>query len=742
MQKSSRKKRMGFWSMLLAIIVLCQGNGLTVLAETVSGNEAAEEVIQTVSGEMEYNQTEEGEQNGTDEGNGEFAVVKTGEVPEGTPENPTHICTMQDDGTDTTEWSYVYFGSYPKSIVTDRQMIEAIEAKIAEIASEGSDYAGTKADTGTDVWVDGIKYRRITIRDVNSTENWLENYEKYRYYKWERIKWRVLQNDGTNLFLMADEILDCQNYNSTSQNTMWLMSTIRTWLNSSFYHTAFNSGEQNAIISWNVENVNNPMTGLEAGGYTEDRIYLLSIAEAMNSIYGFCEKYDTRSVSRQLICSDYAYARGTYRAAGDVKGWWWLRSPGVDYDKAASVHRRGFIITDGEKVNSSNTGVAPVLHIKLSSDVWFMEDDGTSGEGGEDTVESTVTGYHGCYDGKAHGITVTVTDPADGKLTYSTDGIHYSEEAPQFVDVGTYTVYYKIQKDGYRTATGSDTVAITKRNITIAAENQTVLQDSNIEQNRYKVSSGSLAEGDKISGIILTPNTSEPTEQGNIHINGAKMVNAACKDVTANYHITYADGRLVVICNTFFVRAEAKISKNTLTITWKKIDGAEGYDIFAAPCGKNKQMVKRKTVNSSKTSATLKKISGKKISMKTPYKVCVKAYRNINGKKEYIGKSLSLHLVGSENKTYTNTKTIKISKSSYSLETGKTVKIKASIVKQDKRKKLLLKEHGAKLRYTSSNTSIATVSSTGKIKAVKKGTCYVYVTALNGISKKIKVTVK
>ena len=39
-------------------------------------------------------------------------------------------------------------------------------------------------------------------------------------------------------------------------------------------------------------------------------------------------------------------------------------------------------------------------------------------------------------------------------------------------------------------------------------------------------------------------------------------------------------------------------------------------------------------------------------------------------------------------------------------------------------------------------TDVATVTNKGVIKGKKKGTCYIYVYAQNGISKKVKVTVK
>ena len=50
--------------------------------------------------------------------------------------------------------------------------------------------------------------------------------------------------------------------------------------------------------------------------------------------------------------------------------------------------------------------------------------------------------------------------------------------------------------------------------------------------------------------------------------------------------------------------------------------------------------------------------------------------------------------------------------------------------------------HEAKFRYASSNKKVAKVSRKGKIIAVGKGECIVYVYAVNGSAKKIKVTVE
>ena len=57
-------------------------------------------------------------------------------------------------------------------------------------------------------------------------------------------------------------------------------------------------------------------------------------------------------------------------------------------------------------------------------------------------------------------------------------------------------------------------------------------------------------------------------------------------------------------------------------------------------------------------------------------------------------------------------------------------------------KKKALNHLTKKERFITSNAKVATVSSAGVIKAVRKGTCTVYVMSENGVCAKIKVTVK
>ena len=158
----------------------------------------------------------------------------------------------------------------------------------------------------------------------------------------------------------------------------------------------------------------------------------------------------------------------------------------------------------------------------------------------------TASDYSGTYDGQAHSIDVSVTNPAGTKITYGEDGINYSEENPKYTDAGEYTVYYKIEKANYDTIKGSKTVNISRKVVTITAGNQSVVWNHNIDQTKYKVSG--LAGGDSITDITLTPSTSALTDNGIITISNVKIGN--CKDVTHSYNILVVNGRLEITHDT------------------------------------------------------------------------------------------------------------------------------------------------------------------------------------------------
>ena len=183
-----------------------------------------------------------------------------------------------------------------------------------------------------------------------------------------------------------------------------------------------------------------------------------------------------------------------------------------------------------------------------------------------------------------------------------------------------------------------------------------------------------------------------------------------------------------------------KQTKSSVTLKWKAVSGASAYVIYGSKCGNSNRI---------KKIATVKKTSfiQKKLKKGTYYKYIVVAQKSTTGGIKAATISKMIHVATKSGKVG-NIKTIivKIRKSGKWKKTGKiTVKksksIKLKVIQTPVSKKLKVKKHTG-LRYESSDPKIATVNSKGAIKGKAKGTCYVFVYAQNGVSKKIKVTVK
>ncbi len=185
------------------------------------------------------------------------------------------------------------------------------------------------------------------------------------------------------------------------------------------------------------------------------------------------------------------------------------------------------------------------------------------------------------------------------------------------------------------------------------------------------------------------------------------------------------------------VVAKAVVKTSTsATISWLKVADAERYLVYLGPCGKTAKLV-----------ATTKSLSyvKKSLTKGTYYKFTIKAQKKVNGKWTTISTSYSGHFVAnnlSKNGKYTNVKSISVPLTSVSIKKGKTYTIKPTATVAKSGKKMLTSGHAATYRYMSTDSSIATVNSSGKITGKKAGTCTVYVVGINGVWKAIKVTVK
>ena len=125
----------------------------------------------------------------------------------------------------------------------------------------------------------------------------------------------------------------------------------------------------------------------------------------------------------------------------------------------------------------------------------------------------TVNGYKGIYDGSEHGITV---ESSDSVIKYGTsEGSYTSDESPKYSDVGEYTVYYEITKEGYNVITGSEKVVITKAEGTITAPTAKDLTYTGSAQELIKAGTSQTGEIQyKIEGGTYSTSIPKATNAG------------------------------------------------------------------------------------------------------------------------------------------------------------------------------------------------------------------------------------
>lgn len=185
-----------------------------------------------------------------------------------------------------------------------------------------------------------------------------------------------------------------------------------------------------------------------------------------------------------------------------------------------------------------------------------------------------------------------------------------------------------------------------------------------------------------------------------------------------------------------------KQSINSITLTWNRVKGADGYMIYGNLCNSNGKVYKYQKLRTV-TNGETRSWTHTELKKGTYYKYVVKAYKLINGKRVVTDSSVSVHAITKGGK-YGVAKGVSVTKIgnrkntlNISLSQGKSTQITAKEVRQDKPIR-----HHRNLCYASSNAKVATVTPSGKITATGKGTCKIWVYAQNGVYKTITVSVK
>ena len=258
----------------------------------------------------------------------------------------------------------VQYGFYPQTNVKDQTLINELEL------------LNTTEPNG---W-----YKHNNSYYVKETAN-VYNNEKYEFdngnsitngtsywFKCEPITWNVLSSSNNEYELLSSTLLDSTYYfNSYENRTIggqtiypnnYEQSSIREWLNNTFYNVAFKLSE-NYILDTTVDNSISSLdisTNKYACDNTLDKIYLPSYKDVTNSEYGFIS--DENRVAKT---TDYARATGAWanKTSGYINnGTYWTRSPSSNYNYSAYVVNSSGYLSQ-YPIDTESHSIRPVIRI-------------------------------------------------------------------------------------------------------------------------------------------------------------------------------------------------------------------------------------------------------------------------------------------------------------------------------------------------------------------------------------------
>ncbi len=177
----------------------------------------------------------------------------------------------------------------------------------------------------------------------------------------DEIEWIVLDRDEEGILVLSRYGLDVKRYNDTTEIITWADCTLREWLNTSFFQSAFSREERSRIRLTEVSNPDNPQFRTEGGRITYDYVFCLSIDEAF--------RYFDSDRDRACKPTKYAISQDVDVNPHNGNCLWWLRSPGYASKFAAAVpnnpKENGSVDISGNYVNYHYSAVRPALWIQF-----------------------------------------------------------------------------------------------------------------------------------------------------------------------------------------------------------------------------------------------------------------------------------------------------------------------------------------------------------------------------------------
>ena len=212
------------------------------------------------------------------------------------------------------------------------------------------------------------------------------------------VIWEVLTAEDGRALLLCETCLEGMPYHMSREDITWEDCSLRTWLNSEFFMSAFDADEQDLILEETLESDSNVHYETEGGNSTEDKVFILSHSEAEEY---FAERNDRTAQASVRIAKENdddddsdeddkkdkddqdSSAESSDEGSGDkddnsdapdrktvyvsdVSGncFWWLRTPGETLQDAECVGAEGSFLLNGYDVTQIDVGVRPAIWVK------------------------------------------------------------------------------------------------------------------------------------------------------------------------------------------------------------------------------------------------------------------------------------------------------------------------------------------------------------------------------------------
>ena len=169
----------------------------------------------------------------------------------------------------------------------------------------------------------------------------------------------------------------------------------------------------------------------------------------------------------------------------------------------------------------------------------------------EEIPPACIGGYVGVYDGKEHAVSMDLKAGATAQFSID-GGTTWKPDAPTIKNVGKTTVDYKVTTPGASDIKGQVTLEVTPCPITVAPATASKIYGDPDPDFTYKVTAGSLMEGDTLSGITYKRDEGEKVLTG---YKTYKVTASQEEGANANYDITFEAG-------------EFTITRRTIDVTW------------------------------------------------------------------------------------------------------------------------------------------------------------------------------